>query len=351
MKVELFKYTLAGVRYWAVEPDYDMGSLEIEHGLLNGVMQYQTEDIEINKSGRDLIEQVDLRLNARIKAKRDIGYRDSVDESKAVSGNNTLGFHRPMLAKRLDRTSKVSYHKSFLQMKYDGPRCLVTKTGDGKVAYSRQGRLIKSIGHILDSMRIPTGATIDGELYHHGTPLQTISSWVKRKQHSTTKLEYVVYDIIMEEPYSVRYNLLKGMDLGLNARLAPTDRSVYSDQIPLLLRNAIESGYEGLILRQDKYPYEPGKRSNGLIKIKEFQDGEYLVVNVHESADGWGILECVTEKDKHFRVSAPGQLIDKREILANKINYIGKYITIKYANLTSDGVPFHPVAERWKEDI
>lgn len=349
MKVELFKYTDANIRYWCAEADYDRACIHITHGMLGGSMQYQLEEVEENQSGRDIYEQVDLQIDARVKRKMDIGYRTSQEESKAATGNTTLGYHRPMLAKRLDQLSDVNFDDCYVQMKYDGHRCLVTRTSTGLIAYSRNGRLIKSIGHILAGIKIPVGATIDGELYEHGTPLQTIGSWVKKLQPNTMRLHYVVYDTVSPQPYDLRYNVIKNYDLGKYARIAPTDKSVARDQVDLLLSTAIAMGYEGLMLRQCRFPYEPGKRSKALVKVKSFLDDEFKVVDINQSKDYWAILTCVTEDGKIFNVSAPGNMNEKMLVLKNKEKFIGCYVTVKYANLTADGIPFHPVASSWKD--
>jgi DNA ligase 1 len=349
--VELYKYTNASIRYWAIEADYDFGCLYIRHGVLGGSLQEDTEDVILNNSGRDIIEQVDLRLDARVKSKKDIGYRESIEESKACQGNNTIGYHRPMLAKRIDQVSSVDYSNSFLQPKYDGHRCLITRTSSGLIAYSRNGRVIKTIDHILSGIHIPIGTTIDGELYVHGESLQSISSWVKKKQFNTLRLQYIAYDMVSSEKYNYRYNALNNFTLGKNSVVAPTDKGIEAEHIPVILKSTIASGFEGLMLRQNDYPYQPGVRSLGLLKIKEFLDSEFKVLDITPSKDGWGILTCITESGVKFDVSAPGTMMEKHDVMRRKDHYIGKTVTVKYANLTKDGVPFHPVAERWREDI
>ena len=118
-----------------------------------------------------------------------------------------------------------------------------------------------------------------------------------------------------------------------------------------MLETALFAGYEGLILRDKNAKYEVGTRSKGLIKVKRFDDREYKVIDVVSSNDGWGILVCVTDQGKIFRVSAPGSMSNKTQILNEKDSFIGLNVTIQYANLTPDGIPFHPVALRFREDI
>lgn len=224
MKITLYKQTPNGIRFWEAEADYPMEGILITHGIVGGAIQEQFEHVEENQSGRSVEEQIDLRIESRASKKRDIGYKDSIGEAKLDSSTNTLGFHRPMLARRFDKMTRVKFDGSYLQMKYDGHRCLVTRTSTGLVAYSRNGKRITTIDHILEGIRIPIGVTLDGELYNHGTPLQTITSWVKKRQHSTKKLEYIVYDTIADADYHDRISMIRSYKLGLNARVAPTDK-------------------------------------------------------------------------------------------------------------------------------
>ena len=350
MKVELFRSTPGGIRYWSIDPDYFMGLLIIEHGKYQGSIQSKEEEVEENESGRDLTDQVQSRMDSRINSKIDIGYRYTIEEAKGAEGNNTLGYFKPMLAARLDKIKAVDYDNVYLQMKYDGHRCLITKSADGLIAYSRNGKRIHTIDHILAGIRMPVGTTIDGELYCHGIPLQTITSWAKKKQVNTTKLRYIVYDTIQPIGYSERYMFLKHLELGACAEIAPTDKNVKEEQLGLLLDNSRALGYEGLILRDLKMPYEVGKRSKGLIKVKQFMDAEFKVVDILPSAEGWARLVCELPGDT-FKVSAPGTIYQKTEVLKRKDEFIGEFVTVTFANYTIDGKPFHPVAERWRQDI
>ncbi len=351
VKIELYKSTPHGIRYWSVEPDYIMGTIIIEHGKLNGALQHKEEDVEENNSGRSLDEQIGSRMDSRINAKKDIGYRLTIEDAKKAEGNNTLGYHRPMLATRLDRIRNVDYDNAYLQMKYDGHRCLITRTPSGLVAYSRNGKRITTIDHVLNGIRIPSGCTIDGELYCHNTPLQTISSWAKRKQANTEKLKFIVYDYVSSDGYRERYNFIHGLELGRNAEVAPTDKNIKEDQIALLLSNSRALGYEGLILRNLDTPYEVGKRSKGLIKVKQFLDSEFQVIDIIPSVEGWARLICRVNDRVTFRASAPGTIYQKQLVLREKEKFIGKYVTVSFANYTIEGKPFHPTAERWRQEI
>jgi hypothetical protein len=179
--------------------------------------------------------------------------------------------------------------------------------------------------------------------------LQDAGSLIRKVQSGNEKLSYICYDIMVGKLYEQRLDILCNHRLAPGIIVAPT---IFGSRVSSLedrLHSAISEGYEGLMLRTNDRGYEAGKRSSSLIKVKKFQDAEFIVLNVHESADGWGILECMDVlTGKKFRVTAPGTVPEKTEILVNKMNYIGKFINVEYFDLTNDGIPFHPVAKYFR---
>lgn len=327
----------------------------ITYGQVGGIMQTQTEVVPLGLAGRTLEQQVTSRINSRVNKQLDKGYRYTIEDAKKLSNMNALDLLKPMLAQSSKKLKHIDHREYWAQFKYDGHRCLITKLGGKLRAYSRQGKWITTIDHILEGMDIPEGWTIDGELYHHGTSLQTISSWAKRKQENTLKLKFIAYDLIMGINYRERYSFLKNdFVYGENVVVAPT--GTIKESIIESLGKAKGLGYEGLILRHKNYVYEAGKRSRGLLKVKEarevpYIEKEFTVVDVHPSKDNWAILECAVSEGKTFRTSAPGTMVDKTFVLQNKDNYIGKVVTVEFPNYTDDGKPFHATAMRWRDDL
>jgi DNA ligase-1 len=250
-----------------------------------------------------------------------------------------------MLAKKVQDFPNIDVSKYFVQYKYNGHRCLITNDGDRNIAYSRNGKEINTIQHILDTVDIPQGVTLDGELYVHGELLQNISSLVRKVQPWNAKLEYIAYDIMLNKPYSYRLEELMSRYESAKISIAPTRYGPMVDSISNALRGAISEGYEGLILRDSFSGYEAGKRSSSLIKVKQALDAEFIVTNIHPSADGWAILECSTAHGGIFRVSAPGTIDDKIHVLQNPEHYIGELVNVEFFEWTKDGKPFHPVAK------
>ena len=97
-----------------------------------------------------------------------------------------------------------------------------------------------------------------------------------------------------------------------------------------------------MILRNADMPYEIGKRSKGLIKIKQFLDDEFPVVDITKGVMGMPVLVCRAGKHT-FSVTAPGTHPEKQWALDNPNFFIGHDVTVRHVGLTKDGIPFHPV--------
>lgn len=337
------------LRVWSI---WSIGNtIHFEYGLANGQKINDSEIVAGGLAGRSIEEQVESRVSSRCSKKKDAGYVYSIENALQNKRVNKLGLAKPMLAHRIEKIKSYEYNETYLQKKYDGHRCLISNQAGELIAYSRNGKVISTIDHILDGIKIPENCTIDGELYHHGTPLQTIGSWAKKQQPDTKKLKFICYDYISDECYSKRFSFISNLDLGQYSEIAHTALLIGEfDYISLLIK-AIADGYEGLIMRPTGFSYEDGKRSKGLIKIKQWCDDEFTVHRITKSVDGHAILHCFCNRGL-FRVTAPGTHSEKAHIANNQEKYLGRTVTIQYANFTKDGVPFHPVAKAWrsKED-
>jgi DNA ligase-1 len=340
------------IRVWEIWSEGNV--IHIHHGQLGGAMQLKTEEVPHGKAARSLDQQVASQIQSRVNKQVDKGYVFDLDQARSSRPTNALNMKKPMLAKPYkDVQVPWSNNLVYLQYKYDGNRCLITKQ-DGQVfAYSRNGKLIDSIDHILEAAKdIPEGTVLDGELYHHGTPLQTIRSWISRKQAASNNLVYMCYDTMASGVFQERFIDLLEMTLGgaieVAHTLALTPEKVAQEPISRRLKSAMTLGYEGLILRNPAGKYADGKRSKDLVKVKAWNDAEFKVIDVESSIDHWGVLVCQIG-NQTFKVTAPGCLGEKRQVLIEKEKYIGKLVTVEFANLTPDGIPFHPVAIAFRE--
>jgi DNA ligase-1 len=334
-------------------------TIHIAHAtVLGGSEVFHTEFVPEGLAGRSLSQQIRSRIDSRISRMRDRGYKDTVVEAERDSSNQ-MGLLRPMLAQSVDKVSNIDYKGAVLQKKLDGHRCMITKQEGKVIAYSRQGKEISSITHILGALRdvLPEGTTLDGELYCHGQPLQTLASWIKRAQDNTFLLNFVCYDLVAMDDYVERHkelsDIIKGTDTGRAGKILPLPYTLYRDRPSMYeeMHRVRSAGFEGLILRLAGRSYETGKRSSGLLKVKHFHDSEFKCIGVEPSADGWGICVCLADNGKEFRTSAPGTFAEKVEVLRNKEDYIGSWLTVEYSQLTVEGLPFHASAKCWRDDV
>lgn len=117
-------------------------------------------------------------------------------------------------------------------------------------------------------------------------------------------------------------------------------------------------GYiEGIVLRRTDLLYSKKRehKGNEMVKFKYCQDKEYEVIGYKDaSGDRAG---CVVWKLKDpqndkiiFHSQQMGTLEEQRYLYEHADDYIGKLLTIKFMNLTADGVPFQPRAIRFRPD-
>ena len=353
----LYRMNANGLGSWRIWPEGC--TIHIAHAtVLGGSEVYHTELVPEGLAGRSLAQQIRSRIDSRISRMRDRGYKDTVVEAERDS-NNQMGLLRPMLAQSVNKVSNIDYKGAVLQKKLDGHRCMITKQEGKTIAYSRQGKEISSITHILRALLdvLPEGTTLDGELYCHGQPLQTLASWIKRAQDNTFLLNFVCYDLVAVDDYVERHkelsDIIQDTSTGCAGKILPLPYIPYKDTPSMYeeMHRVRRAGFEGLILRLAGRSYETGKRSSGLLKVKHFHDSEFKCIWVEPSAEGWGICVLLADNGKEFRTSAPGTFAEKVDVLRNKEEYVGNWLTVEYSQLTVEGIPFHASAKCWREDV
>ena len=341
MKTLYARDNAGNIRVWTVQ-ELEEGVL-MKHGVLNGAMREKFEHIEEGLATRTLAEQITSRADSRYNKKIDAGYCTTIAEAENKPRTNSLGFAKPMLAAKFDTVKNIDYNDLYYQHKYDGNRMLIKNEGGINIAYTRNGKLIETIPELIESIVIPEGMTLDGEIYCHGQSLQTIVSWVKRRQTDSLRLMFHAYDLMEEIPYEERLAILMQIDFGNVGELVPTYK--YDGQsIKDLLKGSIENGYEGLILRQNDFGYEAGKRSKSLIKVKQFLDDEFQIIGMHLSKDGLPMIDFDTGRGTVGKATAPGTMFEKNAHYVNRGNIYGKFVHLEFAFWTKDDKPFHPTA-------
>lgn len=262
-------------------------------------------------------------------------------------------FFEPMLAKKLeDRIDKLKF-PVFSQPKLDGVRCVVNARG----MWTREGKALLSATHIFEELQPffenDPDLILDGELYCDklANDFNKIISLVRKKKptaedfaESKKYIQYHVYDLPSNTgSFSERSFALSNQNLPKSCVIVPTYILNSVREIKTQFDSYVTAGYEGQMIRLDA-PYE-NKRSNSLLKDKEFDDTEFTILGVEE---GKGNMSGKVGK-VYFK-TADGQDFDSPingdwEYLAKLLKenkLIGKPATVRHFRLTPAGIPRFP---------
>ena len=266
---------------------------------------------------------------------------------------------KPMLAHKVNENRIDFSEKVFIQPKLDGVRCIFTKDG----AYSRTGKEFHNLQHIkIDLEKFfeqQPHTVLDGELYNHDLrdDFEQIISLV-RKQKPTDEdrlnahklIQYHVYDVVAEGPsYEDRLNwLLSSKNLWSDSVISVDTLEVHGyNGAEVVHKVFLNKGYEGSILRLNG-PYEQ-KRSYNLQKFKDFSDTEATIIG-YEAGKGkfTGLIgKFLMIDDNGIEFGCPigkgYNYSDRRYILENIHDYIGKVATFTYFERTKAGSYRHPL--------
>jgi DNA ligase-1 len=228
----------------------------------------------------------------------------------------------------------------YVQPKLDGIRCLVYEKDGQTVFQSRNHTVFQDFPHI----RAIPGIVMDGELYHHDLEFHEITSIVRKKNHPRlSELQYHVYDLIADGTFEQRLSLLES----LNLTLTETKKVHSVEAVEDYHRECVERGYEGIMLRTPGGKYRQ-TRSKDLLKYKHFKTDEYKVVGHTIGKEGIPVLECQAG-DKTFGVMMKSTLEEKQKMMTNIQEFYGEWVTVKYQELSKDGIPRFPVGIAFRQ--
>ena len=273
---------------------------------------------------------------------------------ESISDIDKPKFFNPMLAHKFeDYEDKIEY-PVFSQPKLDGIRCIVKADG----MWSRNGKKIVSAPHIYEAMKPlfeeDPDLIFDGELYadKFANDFNAICSLVKKTKptsedlkKSKEQIQYHIYDMpSYGYDFLVRYNTLWKMEIPNCCVLVETILCYSEIKVEELYSKYVNEGYEGQMIRLDK-KYEQ-KRSKSLLKHKSFVDEEYTILGIEEGeGNKTGMVGSFIFKSKTghtFNASPKYNWEECKELWKQRQELIGKSATVKYFNLTPDGVPRFP---------
>lgn len=334
------------------------------YGQVDGALQQARDVITKGKNSGKAnettpVSQALAEAKAMWDGKKKKGYVENISHAKEgkVDTNVITGGVAPMLAQKFaDHAEKITY-PAYIQRKYDGARCIATIVNGKATLWTRTRKVINSMPHIIAALeKVFNGKsiTLDGELYNH-----TLHKDFEHLMHLVRPdkpakggevVEYHVYDMISELPFSRRTMLLENSWKGSDKSLVLVDTFTIESAEEALehTKRFQEEGYEGSIVRQAATKYEIGKRSYGLQKIKEFMDSEFAIIGVEEGRGrmaGCAIFVCKTKDGKAFNVKMEGSLDALKPYLRNFKLWKGKELTVRYQGLTKDGIPRFPIGK------
>ena len=257
-----------------------------------------------------------------------------------------------------------------MSRKLDGVRCIVRKEGDVSTnalatckAYSRQGNEFTTIQLVLDDVMndfAGQDVVLDGELClmdeDGNDNFQGLMKELKRKDHQIKNIRYVVFDCLTLDEFDnetgtatldERLERIAHVDMACNVTmgLLEQEKLTTQEQFDDYQKVSAECGYEGVMLRKNT-GYE-GKRSNNLLKVKQFHDAEY-VVNSCDFKDHRVIREgkevvmpmlaqvYITHKGNEVAVGSGFNQEERIKYQANPEELIGKTITVQYFEETKN---------------
>lgn len=340
------------VKVWSIWTEVD--KVHTSSGIVGGKMRQNEPTIakpkNIGKKNETSgPEQALMDALSKFKKKLDEGYKLSVEDVTDVK-EDSEGFIKPMLASK-DLT-KIEF-PCYVQPKLDGVRCLAFVTKDGVKLRSRSGKAF-NVDHIrvdIEDIGLKVGAILDGEIYAHGMEFQDMMSLVKNPAKDQTKLQYWVYDTVIEGEFNLRARKVREFLLDFDVddspvKVCPTFLVRTQFSLDRNHQAFLKYGYEGTMVRNLNGLYEASYRSKDLIKIKEFFDEEYKIVGGKKGKGKFAnccIFVLETKEGKIFNCTAPGTIEQKEQALKDLSNLIDKMLTVKYQEKSKDNIPRFPV--------
>ena len=357
---KLYKKDRSGnIREWTIWTTEDV--IFTAHGQQGGQIQLSQKQVVKKNVGRSnettLEEQAVLEATSTWKKQLDKGYVEDINKVDEI-------IYLPMLANDFKkRKGKIKY-PVHVQPKLDGVRCLAMWNGDRIVLLSRKGKEYK-VPHVSEELEsiIQPNMILDGEIYIHGITFQTVTRLVKKhRPGESTNLQYHIYDVFMigeqATEWFERFKMLTDITISNSRSIKRIKTAVANneDEIYGLQEKWVQEGYEGAIVREWKAPYAVNARSNHLLKVKDFKDAEYRIVDFTEGIgkfDGCVIWVCVTEENRQFKVVPKGTLGEKRKWFDEGEKHIGSWLKVKFFELSEDNIPRFPVGIgiRMQEDM
>ncbi len=253
----------------------------------------------------------------------------------------------------------------FISRKLDGVRCLIFVNEKGKAkSFSRQGKKFSTLSLVekeIENIGLKN-VVFDGEICivddKGNEDFQLIMKEIGRKDHTISNPKFQMFDLIPSDIFyrgesesgklSQRLSLLNRIISKKNLNYVSSLKQIpvtSFEELEKLSQKAFEKGWEGLMIRKDDF-YK-GKRTDDILKIKEFHDNEYVVKDVmfgplRYVKEGKEIEEemlsgvLIEHKGFDVRVGSGFTIDQRKEIFKDPSLILNKTITVQYFEETQN---------------
>tara|TARA_R110002126_G_scaffold97347_1_gene226930 strand:- start:141 stop:1430 length:1290 start_codon:yes stop_codon:yes gene_type:complete len=248
--------------------------------------------------------------------------------------------------------------------KLDGVRVLAVKR-DGVVKFfSRAGNEFTTLGKLKDELEltytwsVDDDFVLDGELCvmdeNGNEDYKSVVSQIKRKDYTIENPMFIVFDHLTLEEFDNGTSEVSTADRidrvtsGQYFKALEMESITSEEQAVAKLDDAVDSGWEGYMIRRADAPYE-GKRTRALLKMKKMHDEEYTVKSIEtgpfrmidKSTGLEKTIETLTNviiehKGNAVSVGSGFSLDDRVKYYGNPELIVGKDITVQYFELSKD---------------
>ena len=289
----------------------------------------------------------------KLKDKLAKGYQPGESGAAMVAAGTTAPANvpRPMLLNEIDRDEVERLIRDpgwWMQEKYDGCRILLERNGDSVTAWSRTGKQCAALPQ----------AVVDAAL-------------------ATTKLQWVMdgeivgdeiwaFDLLRERgdnlsgrPYDYRFALLQNLLITKDTtaiHVAFTAQTIGEKRA--LIAAVEQTGGEGIVLRDSRAAYSPGRPSSGgpALKFKFVKSASVIVESVNTQRSVNVRAVCGTPLGRvtippNYPVPAVGAVVEVRYLTIHRGGaliqavYLGERTDIPAEECTLDQLQFKPEVE------
>lgn len=347
--------------------------------------------VDKTKQKRNWQQQLELQYNSEVKKFLDKGYVEvpkhpneySEAELAEIFGEvvtNQAGCIKPMLAKQESKlTNRKILDKEWLaSKKIDGVRCLMYWDGKEIRTASRGGEHydystehIREDEHLIQFFEENPNIILDGELYRHGKTLQQISgaARLEKNAYDCGWLQYWIYDCYNKSnPDMTASQRIQFIDIHLGLFPSTNTYKVKDSDIFIVIHETVKGedniwklhneyvaeGFEGCVIRDPSRPYKPNGRTNDMLKFKNYQSDDFLVVGYELGTRGSEdmVFICEMEDGRTFKAMPVGNREVKEEYVENfEEKYKGHLAECTFFNYTDDGLVSQPKLRTFRFDL